>query len=101
MTNKIQNDYNPDVVSPPGETLSEILDDIDMSQVELAKHMERTVEAIHTIIQGNASITTDIASQLERILHVPASFWLIREQLYRESLTKQRGQYNNLKRRLS
>src|SRR6266446_1491421 len=88
MTNVLQNEYQPDYVSSPGETLLETLDTIGMSQAELAKRMGRPVKTINEIIQKKAAITAETALQLEQVLHIPASFWLKREQQYRESLAR-------------
>ncbi len=88
MTNILQNEYQPDYVSSPGETLLETLDTIGMSQVELAKRMGRPVKTINEIIQKKAAITAETALQLEQVLHIPASFWLKREQQYRESVAR-------------
>lgn len=86
MTSTIENRYNPIDVSAPGETLLETLETIGMSQVELAKRMGRPVKTINEIIQKKTAITAETALQLEQVLHIPASFWLKREQRYRESL---------------
>ena len=51
MANSVQNEYHPDYVSPPGETLLETLETIGMSQAELAKRMGRPVKTINEIIQ--------------------------------------------------
>jgi len=59
-----------------------------MSQVELAKRMGRPVKTINEIIQKKAAITAETALQLEQVLHIPASFWLKREQHYQESLAR-------------
>jgi HTH-type transcriptional regulator/antitoxin HigA len=83
-----QNQYCPDYISSPGETLLETLDTIGMSQVELAKRMGQPVKTIHEIIHKQAIITAEIASQLEQVLQIPASFWLNRERHYRESLAR-------------
>ena len=88
MANTIENEYHPDSVSVPGETLLETLDALGMSQTELAKRMGRPVKTINEIIQGKAAITAETALQLEYVLHVPASFWIKYEQLYRESLAR-------------
>jgi HTH-type transcriptional regulator / antitoxin HigA len=88
MTNILQNEYHPNYVSAPGETLLETLDTIGMSQVELAKRMGRPVKTVNEIIQKKAAITAETALQLEQVLHIPASFWLKREQQYRESLAR-------------
>ncbi|HYU73772.1 MAG TPA: HigA family addiction module antitoxin [Ktedonobacteraceae bacterium] len=88
MANIAQNEYHPDDVSPPGETLLETLETIGMSQAELAKRMGRPVKTINEIIQKKAAITAETALQLEQVLRIPASFWLKREQHYRESLAR-------------
>lgn len=88
MTDAIQNQYLPDYVTPPGETLLETLETIGMSQAELAKRMGRPVKTINEIIQAKAAITAETAMQLEQVLHIPASYWLNHEQGYRESLAR-------------
>lgn len=89
MANVLQNEYHPDSVSPPGETLAETLDELGMSQIELARRMGRPVKTINEIMQAKAAITADTALQLEQVLSIPASFWLKREQHYREALARQ------------
>jgi len=86
MTNTTKNRYAPDFVSPPGETLAEILEERNMSQSELAQRMGRPKKTINDIIKGKAEITTDTALQIELVLKTPASFWIERERFYREYL---------------
>ena len=86
MSNVIQNQYTPDYVSPPGETLQEILEEQGMTQAELAERTGRPKKTINEIINGKAAITPETALQLERVLNIPASFWNNREQQYREAL---------------
>jgi HTH-type transcriptional regulator/antitoxin HigA len=81
--------YNPDYISPPGETLAELLESRGMSQVELAARTGRPKQHINEIVAGKASITQDMAIQLERALGAPASFWNAREARYREHLARQ------------
>lgn len=92
MGNVIQNQYTPDYVSPPGETLEEILDERDMSQAELAERMGRPRKTISEIINGKAAITPETALQLERVLGIPAIFWNNRERHYREALARKEEQ---------
>jgi addiction module HigA family antidote len=92
MSNVIQNQYTPDYVSPPGETLEEILEEREMSQAELAERMGRPKKTISEIINGKAAITPETALQLERVLGIPASFWNNRERDYREALARQEEQ---------
>lgn len=83
-----QNEYRPDYVSSPGETLLETLETVGISQAELAKRMSGPIKTINEIIQKKAAITAETALQLEQVLHIPAAFWLKREQHYRESLAR-------------
>ncbi len=74
------------LISPPGDTLQEHLDYIGMKQNELAERMGRPKEKINDIIKGREPITTQTAYQLEKVLGIPASFWLNRENDYRQEL---------------
>lgn len=78
------NQYAPDLVSPPGDTLAETLAALGMTQAELAVRSGRPYNTVSEIINGKASITPETALQLERVLGVPARFWLKREQQYQE-----------------
>jgi HTH-type transcriptional regulator / antitoxin HigA len=81
--------YNPDYVSPPGETLQETLAMLGLSQAELAERTGRPKKTINEIVQGKAAITPETALQLELVLRIPASFWLVRESKYRAWLARQ------------
>lgn len=89
MDNPIKNEYMPDVVSPPGETLVDILEERGMTQAELSERTGRPKKMINEIIKGKAPITPTTALQLERVLGTPASFWNNRERNYRENLARQ------------
>ncbi len=80
--------FSPDFISPPGETLQDLLDERSMTQAELAERMGRPVKTVNEIVKGKAAITPETSLQLERVLAVPSSFWLIREQKYRERLAR-------------
>lgn len=97
MSNPLQNQYLPDVVSPPGETLLEILEERGMSQADLAERTGRPKKTINEIIKGKAALTPETAIQLERVLGTPASFWNNREQNYRDWLARQEERKNLLK----
>src|SRR5712691_4512677 len=90
MSEMTRNQYAPDSVSPPGETLEEVLDSRGMSQAELAERTGRPRKTINEIIRGKASITAETALQFERVLDIPAAFWIAREQNYREALARTR-----------
>ena len=80
-----ENQYKPDSVSPPGETLYELLEDFGMTQKELAERMNRPEKTINEIVKGKTAITPDTAIQLERVLGTPGHFWIQREAQYQET----------------
>ena len=74
------------LLSPPGDTIQEHIDFIGMSQAELAERMGRPKEKINDIIKGRETISTATAFQLEKVLGIPAGFWMNRENTYRKEL---------------
>jgi HTH-type transcriptional regulator/antitoxin HigA len=88
MSETSRNEYAPDFVSAPGETLEEVLEMHGMSQVELAERTGRPKKTINEIMKGKAAITPETALQFELVLGIPAGFWTNREQQYREALAR-------------
>lgn len=88
MVDQRKNAYRPDEVSPPGETLRELLEERGMSQAELGTRMGRPKKTISEIMNGKAAITPETALQLELVLGVPARFWTEREAHFRQSLAR-------------
>jgi addiction module HigA family antidote len=80
--------YEPDSVTPPGEMLEEKLQEIGMSQAELAGRIGRTKKTVNEIIKGKAPLLPETAVQLERVLGVPARFWASAEANYRQALAR-------------
>ncbi len=74
------------LLSPPGDTLQEHLDFIGMSQAELAERMGRPKEKINDLIKGREPLTLPTAFQLEKVLGIPAGFWVNSEKSYRQEL---------------
>ena len=80
----------PDFVSPPGETIAEILKEREIPRRVFANRMGMTKKTINQLIKGKVEITIRIAYKMGLILGVPtARFWIDRERLYRESLANQ------------
>lgn len=90
MIKELINEYKPDAVSPPGATLAETIKTLGMSQAQLARRMGRPIKTINEIIKAKAAITPETAIQLERVLDIPAGFWLNRELHYRDYLARVR-----------
>jgi addiction module HigA family antidote len=87
---KVTTEYTPDFVSPPGETLEEVLDERGMTRRELAKRTGLATKTISQIITGNNALTPTTALKLERALGIPANFWNRREESYQEFLAREK-----------
>lgn len=75
-------------ISCPGDTIADLLEELNMSQAELARRMQRPTKTINEIIKGKAALTAETALQLEQVLKVPAEFWVTREANYRLHLKR-------------
>lgn len=80
--------FNPDWVSPPGDTIVDMMEERDWNQVELARRLGFSTKHLNQLIKGKASLTDDTALRLERVLGSTANFWLNREAKYRERLAR-------------
>ena len=90
MTNTIENKYAPDFISPPGETIAEILREREIPRRVFANRIGMTRKETYRLMEGKIEITIRIACKLENAFGVPsARFWIERERLYRESLANQ------------
>jgi HTH-type transcriptional regulator/antitoxin HigA len=89
MMSKIESySYRPDYVIPPGETLRDRLEELNLSQTELAARAGLSTKHVNQILQGLAPITLETAIALERITGTPAGFWNRREADYRVGLAR-------------
>jgi addiction module HigA family antidote len=80
--------FQPDFAIHPGETLAETLEEIGMSQAELAQRMGRPLQMISEIVQGKKAITAETALQLERATGVPANFWNSSQRNYEATIAR-------------
>lgn len=76
--------FAPDWVSPPGDTLLDILEERDWTQDELAQRLGYTPKHVNQLIKGKVPLTEDAAIRLERVVGGTVGFWLAREAKYRE-----------------
>lgn len=80
--------FRPNWTSPPGDTISDILSERKLPIDLLVKELDQPKIYIESLLQGNESITIDIAKKLEFILGGSSDFWLTREFQYREDLDR-------------
>lgn len=80
--------FTPDWVSPPGDTIDDILEERGWTQVDFAQRLGYSIEFISQLIKGKAPINEDTAMKLEKVLGSTAAFWLRREAQYRTALAR-------------
>ena len=79
-----------DLAIPPGDTLADEIAARAMSQTELAARLGRPVQVVNEIVRGKKAITDHTALGLEKVLGIPATFWVNLEQEYRMTLARLR-----------
>jgi len=77
--------FAPDWASPPGATISDILEDRGYSLREFAKGINDSVENAEKLLNGTISINSKIANNLADLFGISADFWLSREMQFRQS----------------
>jgi len=88
MKAKRRYEFEPDYAVPPGRTLQEVIESLDMSQKELAIRTGLTVQSLIRIFKGDQPISYETANLLELATGVPASFWNNLESQYQGQLIK-------------
>lgn len=86
--------FAPDWISPPGDTIADLIEERGWSQVDLAKRLGFTTKHVSLLINGKAPITEETALKLESVLGGSASFWLSREAQYRAKIAEQEAEVN-------
>jgi plasmid maintenance system antidote protein VapI len=88
--------FRPDWVSPPGETIADLLEERGLSVAEFAEGLGRPPVYTSDLLHGREVITPEVARRLEALLHGSAAFWINRESQYREDLTRLQREAHNV-----
>ncbi len=80
--------FEPDYAVPPGQTLQEVMESLDMQQKELAIRTGLTVQSLIRIFKGEQPISYESANRFELVTGMPASFWNNLEAQYQEQRAK-------------
>ncbi|MHB9011621.1 MAG: ImmA/IrrE family metallo-endopeptidase [Ignavibacteriaceae bacterium] len=86
MTKK--NEYFPQSIPHPGLDLNEKLEELGMGPKEFAVRADKPEKTITAILNGESSITPDMAVQFENVLKIPAHFWINRQRSFDEYLAR-------------
>lgn len=73
----------------PGEHLTEILTELDMSAAALARQLEVPTNRITGIINGQRAVTGDTALRLAHFFGTSPEFWLNLQKLYELRLAEE------------
>jgi len=87
-----KNQYFPQSVPHPGETLKEKLEEMIMGPKEFALRTGKPEKTIIAIIKGDSSITPDMAVQFESVTRIPANFWMNHQRNYDEFIAREKRQ---------
>lgn len=78
--------FQPDWLSPPGETIADILEERSITEQDLGRAMEVSGDEIRGLLTGSKPVTPKAAQKLETVLGGSQEFWVARERRYREAL---------------
>ena len=78
----------PDWLSPPGDTIADLLDERNWTQAEFAVRLGTSRKFVNQLVSGEALINEATALRLERVLGSTTRFWLSREADYGAVLAK-------------
>ena len=80
--------FTPDWASPPGATISDLLEDRGYTLSDFARDIGESVENAEKLIKGTININNDIANSLANLFDTSIDFWLSREMQFRESIER-------------
>ncbi|HEX6847101.1 MAG TPA: ImmA/IrrE family metallo-endopeptidase, partial [Chitinophagaceae bacterium] len=86
------NQYYPQSRPHPGDTLAEKLGEMSMGPKEFALRTGKPEKTITAVLNGESSITSDMAVQFEAVTKIPAHFWINHQKAYDEYIAREKRQ---------
>lgn len=80
--------FTPEWVSPPGDTITDAIEERDWTQAQLAERLGYTEKHVSLLINAKVPITEESAQKLSRVIGSTPEFWLRREANYRAQLVQ-------------
>jgi HTH-type transcriptional regulator/antitoxin HigA len=80
--------FTPLWASPPGRTIRTRLDEIGLGVPEFAERLGTPVPVALGLLDGQETITIDLARRLSGLLGASAEFWVARDCQYRDDLVR-------------
>lgn len=84
----MDNTFNPNWVSAPGDTILDLLEYKDMTSEEFSKMVDLSISDAHLLLNGEYEITDELAEKLSIAFSISKQFWINRENTYRTGLKK-------------
>jgi len=85
---QIKQGFCPNWVSPPGDTIADILAERGLSEAEFSDLIGSSREKASDLLQGRIPITISIARQLEHVVGGSVEFWMSRDFQYRQDSSR-------------
>ncbi|MDE0509905.1 MAG: ImmA/IrrE family metallo-endopeptidase [Gammaproteobacteria bacterium] len=89
MVKTATNAFDPDWISPPGDTIADLLEERNWTQAELASRLGASRKFVSQLVSGKVPLSESVAIRLARVLGSTVRFWLNREAGYRAALAKE------------
>ncbi len=74
----------------PGITLREKLEELQITPKEFAIRTGKPIKTISNVLNGKSSITPEMAVQFEKVLNIPANFWMAKQANYNEYVAREK-----------
>jgi len=87
--------FQPDWVSPPGETVGHILEERGLSLDEFSALIEFESCRLSQLLDGTLTICQDVAEKLAETLGATPEFWQARESNYRDAVERLQDQVSD------
>lgn len=75
MRNTIVENINL-IAFPPGQYIGELIEDYQLTQKEFAEKLEVSPKTISKLVNGEESISNDLAQKLEKLTNISMKTWL-------------------------
>lgn len=83
--------FAPDWISPPGDTIEDLLEELGWSKAGFAERTGFTAKHVNELVKGRVPITADAAERLSLVLGSTPDFWLVRDAQYQAALERRRA----------
>ena len=80
--------YNEKIAFHPGYYVKEIVDESGLTQEDFAKRLGTTPKNLSVLINGDQSLSIDMAAKLSRMLGTSIAFWLNLQKEYDEKIAE-------------